>query len=44
MIQHVKEVADLTPQDMLDMIERQAKQGVDYMTIHAGSCWSTCPR
>jgi len=36
MIQHVKEVADLTPQDMLDMIERQAKQGVDYMTIHAG--------
>src|SRR4029077_1308574 len=36
MIQHVKEVADLTPKDMLDMIERQAKQGVDYMTIHAG--------
>ncbi len=36
MVQHVKEVADLTPQDMLDMIERQAKQGVDYMTIHAG--------
>jgi phosphomethylpyrimidine synthase len=36
MIQHVKEVADLTPQDMLGMIERQASQGVDYMTIHAG--------
>jgi len=36
MIQNVKEVADLTPKDMLDMIERQAKQGVDYMTIHAG--------
>jgi phosphomethylpyrimidine synthase len=36
MIQHVKEVADLTPRDMLDMIERQASQGVDYMTIHAG--------
>ncbi len=36
MVQHVKEVADLTPRDMLDMIERQAKQGVDYMTIHAG--------
>ncbi len=36
MIQNIKEVADLTPQDMLDMIERQAKQGVDYMTIHAG--------
>ena len=36
MIQNIKEVADLTPRDMLDMIERQAKQGVDYMTIHAG--------
>jgi len=36
MIQGVKEVADLTPKDMLDMIERQARQGVDYMTIHAG--------
>jgi phosphomethylpyrimidine synthase len=36
MVQNIKEVADLTPKDMLDMIERQAKQGVDYMTIHAG--------
>jgi phosphomethylpyrimidine synthase len=36
MIQNVKEVADLRPRDMLDMIERQARQGVDYMTIHAG--------
>jgi phosphomethylpyrimidine synthase len=32
----VKNVADITPQQMLDMVERQAKQGVDYMTIHAG--------
>jgi phosphomethylpyrimidine synthase len=35
-IKDVKEVADLTPRMMLDMVERQAKQGVDYMTIHAG--------
>jgi phosphomethylpyrimidine synthase len=36
MVQNLKEVADLKPRDMLDMIERQARQGVDYMTIHAG--------
>jgi phosphomethylpyrimidine synthase len=35
-IQEVKDPADITPQQMLDMIERQAQQGVDYMTIHAG--------
>src|SRR5438094_9253219 len=35
-IQNVKEVADITPRQMLDMVEHQAKQGVDYMTIHAG--------
>src|SRR5262249_54854804 len=35
-IQNVKRVEDLTPRDMLDMVEHQAKQGVDYMTIHAG--------
>jgi len=44
MIQHVKEVADLSPQDMLDMIERQAKQGVDYMTIHAGILLEYLPK
>jgi len=27
---------DLTPDDLLEMIEHQAQQGVDYMTIHAG--------
>jgi phosphomethylpyrimidine synthase len=32
----VKNVADITPKMMLDMVEHQAKQGVDYMTIHAG--------
>lgn len=35
-IQDVKDVTDLTPQNLLDMVEHQAKQGVDYMTIHAG--------
>ncbi len=33
---NVDQVTDLTAQDMLDVIEKQAKQGVDYMTIHAG--------
>jgi phosphomethylpyrimidine synthase len=32
----VKQVEDLTPDDLIDVIEHQAKQGVDYMTIHAG--------
>jgi phosphomethylpyrimidine synthase len=36
MMQNVKDVADITPQMMLDMVEHQARQGVDYMTIHAG--------
>jgi phosphomethylpyrimidine synthase len=35
-IQAVDRPEDLTPQGLLDVIERQAKQGVDYMTIHAG--------
>jgi len=33
---HVKDVADLTPELMLEIVEAQAAQGVDYMTIHAG--------
>jgi phosphomethylpyrimidine synthase len=33
---HVKEVQDLTPATLLEIIEAQAAQGVDYMTIHAG--------
>ena len=32
----VDQVADLTPDDLLSGIEHQARQGVDYMTIHAG--------
>ncbi|MEQ8849584.1 MAG: phosphomethylpyrimidine synthase ThiC [Botrimarina sp.] len=30
------EIEDMTPQHFLDMVEHQAKQGVDYMTIHCG--------
>jgi phosphomethylpyrimidine synthase len=33
---HVDQVADLTHELLLDVIEKQAAQGVDYMTIHAG--------
>ncbi len=35
-IQAVKDVATLTADDLLHNIEHQAKQGVDYMTLHAG--------
>ena len=35
-VQGVRRVEDLTPDDILHVIEEQAKQGVDYMTIHAG--------
>jgi phosphomethylpyrimidine synthase len=35
-IQKVKSVEDLSDQDLVDMVEHQAKQGVDYMTLHAG--------
>jgi len=34
--QLVKDPAELTPRMLLDMVEHQARQGVDYMTIHAG--------
>src|SRR5438552_603904 len=35
-IQQVKDPKEITPRMLLDMVEHQAKQGVDYMTIHAG--------
>src|SRR3954451_2826479 len=35
-IQQVKKVEDLSEQGLLDMVEHQARQGVDYMTLHAG--------
>jgi phosphomethylpyrimidine synthase len=36
MVQQMDDICDMRPQDFLDMVEHQAKQGVDYMTIHAG--------
>jgi phosphomethylpyrimidine synthase len=35
-IQQIRDPKDITPRMLLDMVEHQAKQGVDYMTIHAG--------
>jgi phosphomethylpyrimidine synthase len=35
-LQEVPRVEDLTADKLLEVIERQAQQGVDYMTIHAG--------
>ncbi len=35
-VKEVKDAVDVTPRQMLDMVEHQARQGVDYMTIHAG--------
>ena len=31
-----KNVEDLTEDDLLDMVEHQARQGVDYVTVHCG--------
>ncbi|HXX23938.1 MAG TPA: phosphomethylpyrimidine synthase ThiC, partial [Terriglobia bacterium] len=35
-LSRVSRVRELTPEVMLEVIEEQAAQGVDYMTIHAG--------
>ncbi len=35
-ILQVDDTPSLTAQGLLDMVEHQAKQGVDYMTLHAG--------
>jgi phosphomethylpyrimidine synthase len=35
-VTEVGKVEDLSADDLLDMVEHQARQGVDYMTIHAG--------
>ena len=35
-VTRVKRIEDLTADIMLEVIEEQAEQGVDYMTIHAG--------
>ena len=35
-VQSVKDVPDITPRMLLDNIEHQARQGVDYVTVHCG--------
>jgi phosphomethylpyrimidine synthase len=35
-LEHVKRIEDLTGDRLVENIEHQARQGVDYMTIHAG--------
>ncbi|MBX0321460.1 phosphomethylpyrimidine synthase ThiC [Halomicroarcula sp. F13] len=35
-VKRVDDVADVTHELLLDVVEKQAEQGVDYMTIHAG--------
>jgi phosphomethylpyrimidine synthase len=35
-LERVKRIEDLTPEVLLAVIDDQARQGVDYMTIHAG--------
>ena len=39
---HVNDVVDLTPRGLLEIVEAQAAQGVDYMTIHAGVLRTSC--
>ncbi len=34
MVQQLDDIADMRPQGFLDVVELQAQQGVDYMTIH----------
>jgi len=35
-VEQMDDICDMTPQQFLDAVEHQARQGVDYMTIHAG--------
>ncbi len=44
MVRDIKNVSDLSEKDMLDVIDRQARQGVDYMTIHAGVLLEYLPK
>jgi phosphomethylpyrimidine synthase len=33
-VQQLEDIGDMRPKDFLDVVEQQARQGVDYMTIH----------
>ncbi len=43
-IQRVKDPSDLSAELLLEVIEEQAEQGVDYMTIHAGVLFDFIPK
>ena len=34
-VEQLDDIADMQPKDFLDVVDQQARQGVDYMTIHA---------
>jgi phosphomethylpyrimidine synthase len=36
MCEQIDDIVDMEPCDFVDVVEHQAKQGVDYMTIHCG--------
>src|SRR4030066_1583945 len=42
-VTEVKKIEDITPELLLDIIELQAKQGVDYMTVHCGVLYEYLP-
>jgi len=42
-IERVADPLDLTAEVLLDVIEKQARQGVDYMTVHCGIRWQHLP-
>jgi phosphomethylpyrimidine synthase len=42
-VQQVDRVEDLTADDLIDNIEHQARQGVDYMTVHCGVLYEHLP-
>ena len=42
-VEEKQTIDDLKAEDWLDVIEKQAKQGVDFMTIHAGVLQKTLP-
>jgi len=42
-VQEVTRVEDLTADDLIGMIEHQAAQGVDYMTVHCGVLYEHLP-
>ena len=42
-VEEKQTIENLNPEDWLDVIEQQAKQGIDFMTIHAGVLQKTLP-